>query len=79
MTELDDQTVAADPEDERKKLKKAEKARRAWMTFAGRIVAQIVGRSTSDPVGIQPSFTDAQLASGWRAAAAHLFFSVPTF
>lgn len=42
--------IAADAE--RKKRKKAEKARGAWISFAGRIIAQIVGAMASVGLGV---------------------------
>lgn len=50
MPETDDSTVNADFE--RKKLKKAEKARLAWITFAGRVIAQIAGAVASVVLGL---------------------------
>lgn len=41
-----------DPDFERKKLKKAEKARRAWFTFAGRVIAQLAGAVASVVLGL---------------------------
>jgi TolB-like protein/Flp pilus assembly protein TadD len=48
----DDLSSLGDAQHEKKKRKKAEKARGAWISFAGRIVAQIVGAVASVVLGV---------------------------
>jgi hypothetical protein len=50
MSEADPPIV--EPLDEKKQRKKAEKTRDAWISFAGRVVAQIVGAVASVLLGI---------------------------
>lgn len=48
----DDLIPTDDGSDEKKKRKKAEKARGVWISFAGRIIAQIVGAGASVALGV---------------------------
>lgn len=54
--DLPNAAVPAEPDagapDDKKKRKKAEKARSAWISFAGRIIAQIVGAAASVLLGL---------------------------
>jgi len=50
--ETDDQARLSPAELEKKQRKKAQKARAVWISFAGRIIAQILGAVASVALGI---------------------------
>lgn len=79
MTDVEPQAPV--PDDDKKKRKKAEKARGAWITFAGRVVAQVVGAVASVVLGVMvlqryqnppaaPATTAADVTAAPRAGAA---------
>jgi TolB-like protein/tetratricopeptide (TPR) repeat protein len=76
MPDLDPTAPDRPAADDKKKRKQAEKARGVWISFAGRIVAQIVGAVASVVLGImvlqkyqQPAATPPVAATGAPATA----------